>query len=120
MPPSDRDGLSVCEQGGGGGGLGELRRHDLSVEQGLPPHPDLSEDAALIVDVVAGKLRLSSVLAWFGRAGDAEGLASVIREIPRDPEFADLLCEGLAHLRAADKTFFSRSNRQDTRTGQTP
>lgn len=62
---------------------------------------------------MSGKLRLSSVLCWFGRAGDAEGLACVLRELPRDPEFADLLCDGLAQLRAIDKAFFSRSNRQE-------
>ena len=54
------------------------------------------------------------MLAWFGRAGDAEGLACVLREIPRDPEFADLLCDGLAQLSTLDKTFFARSNRQPT------
>ena len=72
-------------------GLQELGRHDVSVEE--------------------AKLRISSILSAYAAAGNAEGIASLLREVPTDAEFADLICDGFLKLRALDRSFFSRSQR---------
>jgi len=63
------------------------------------------------LSIEQGKLRVRWLFNAYSQAHNAEGIASILKEIPRDSEFADILCDGFVKLQAIDRSFFSRSNR---------
>jgi hypothetical protein len=61
--------------------------------------------------VEQGKLRILKLFSTYFQGRNAEGIAVILKSIPRDAEFADLICDGFTKLRSIDKSFFSRSQR---------
>ena len=56
-----------------------------------------------------GKVKIADVIQQFKGMGQGNVVAEILREIPREPENADLVSKGFLGLRAIDANFFSKS-----------
>lgn len=55
------------------------------------------------------KTKIVDIIERFKGMRQCDGIAEILRAVPRDPQFADVVTAGFAAIRDLDKNFFSRS-----------
>jgi hypothetical protein len=67
------------------------------------------------IGVSKGKLKVQEAIKRFHVLGLPEGIAEIVKYLPRDTEFADLVCQGFVAMYNIDRLFFSRGTSSVTR-----
>lgn len=56
-----------------------------------------------------GKLQILDIMQNFKGLSLGDGIAEILREVPKEPEYVDIIVEGFLSIQKIDKNFFSKS-----------